>query len=240
MATGRSRQEIIRMFPALQPEDIQETLAYAAWWIDEQHSPCTVPEIAPQPHLIPEPLLEAKPEPISVEEPILAASETELEPIAASDEQQESVAIENTPQEESLELFHPSYPDQSTVLVTQHGLFDRRWGTHTIAWSDIRQIHRKRGSKTISIELQNPEFYFSSMPFLKRIRAQIRLIFNIHTLYLDTASLGIRTKDIYFLANRLWLSHRGKVRFRKKRRIRIQGNSSKSRSSSTWDRYQPV
>lgn len=35
VASGHSREEILRMYPYLEPEDISEALAYAAWRSDE-------------------------------------------------------------------------------------------------------------------------------------------------------------------------------------------------------------
>ena len=270
LAVGRSHEEIVRMFPTLTPEDLRETLAYAAWWIDEQ-SPHSAPEADPSPPVLAEPLPE--PEPPLPSPPVSQPEEPEAsfllqpfpEELPATEETPQNGATENEPREEEvmenadmeegdmeassdenqepeevLELFHPDYPDQATVVITRHGIYDRRWGTHTIAWSDIREIHRKSSKKTVDIILRNPEFYVTSMPFFKRLHAQIKMAFNIQTLHLDTASLGIRTKDLYLAANRLWVRHRGRVRFRKKRRVRVNGKSDDSRRTVEWDRYQPM
>jgi uncharacterized protein (DUF433 family) len=35
VASGHSREEILRLYPYLEPEDISEALAYAAWRSDE-------------------------------------------------------------------------------------------------------------------------------------------------------------------------------------------------------------
>ena len=234
------------MLPVLTREDLQEALSYAAWCLDEQEVPPALPEIGLHPPAFFKPHFATFSKSVPIAEPEAeadaqeGAAEESLDPAEAGalEETLESGSEEGP--EESLELFHPSYPDQPTVVVTRHGLFDRRWGTHTIAWSDIREIQRKSSQKTLDIILHNPEFYLSSMPFLKRLRAQIKLAFNIQTLHLDTASLGIRTKDLYHTANRLWMRHRGKLRFRKKRRIRVNGKPNGSRSSTEWNRYQPM
>ena len=217
MATGRSSQEIIRMFPALTAEDLQEALAYAAWWIDEESSPRTVPEIVRQPCSVSEPLPVAEPE------------------MQGAPEALESVPGITPEKEEILELFHPYHPDRAVVVLTCHGLLDRRWGIQTIAWSDIRELRRKSGRKTIQIVLRNPEFYISSMPFLQRLRAQIKLVFNIQTLHLDTASLGIRTKDLFLAASRLWVLHRGKPQIHRKRRR--SNRSVRSSEKEEWNNY---
>jgi uncharacterized protein (DUF433 family) len=36
LAAGRSRQEILAAYPYLEPEDIDEALAYAAWRVEER------------------------------------------------------------------------------------------------------------------------------------------------------------------------------------------------------------
>ncbi len=36
LAAGRSREEILRAYPYLQPEDIDQALAYAAWRLEER------------------------------------------------------------------------------------------------------------------------------------------------------------------------------------------------------------
>jgi uncharacterized protein (DUF433 family) len=41
VASGRSRDEILRLYPYLEPEDIGEALAYAAWRSDEFEVPIT-------------------------------------------------------------------------------------------------------------------------------------------------------------------------------------------------------
>ncbi|MGZ5446401.1 MAG: DUF433 domain-containing protein [Thermoanaerobaculia bacterium] len=39
VAAGHSREEILRLYPYLEPEDISEALAYAAWRSDEFEVP---------------------------------------------------------------------------------------------------------------------------------------------------------------------------------------------------------
>lgn len=39
LAAGHSREEILRLYPYLEPEDITEALAYAAWRSDEFEVP---------------------------------------------------------------------------------------------------------------------------------------------------------------------------------------------------------
>jgi uncharacterized protein (DUF433 family) len=39
VAAGRSREEILRAYPYLEPEDITEALAYAAWRLEEREAP---------------------------------------------------------------------------------------------------------------------------------------------------------------------------------------------------------
>jgi uncharacterized protein (DUF433 family) len=41
LAAGRSREEIIKGYPYLEPEDIDEALAYAAWRVEEREVPLT-------------------------------------------------------------------------------------------------------------------------------------------------------------------------------------------------------
>jgi uncharacterized protein (DUF433 family) len=36
LAAGRSREEILRAYPYLEPEDIDQALAYAAWRVEER------------------------------------------------------------------------------------------------------------------------------------------------------------------------------------------------------------
>jgi uncharacterized protein (DUF433 family) len=43
LAAGRSRQEILQAYPYLQPEDIDQCLAYAAWRIEERDVPLATP-----------------------------------------------------------------------------------------------------------------------------------------------------------------------------------------------------
>ncbi|MEI6561375.1 MAG: DUF433 domain-containing protein [Verrucomicrobiota bacterium] len=252
LAVGRSHEEILRMFPLLTPEDLRETLAYAAWWIDEQTPPvpsAPPPEVKPHAPALPQPIREEQPaesSSIPIAEEPAAAPQAASEDLPATEEaldtgdREEASDEEEEEVEETLELFHPDHPDQPTVVVTRHGIYDQRWGTHTIAWCDIREMQRKSSKKTIEIVLRNPEFYITSMPFFKRLRAQIKLALNIDSLRLDTASLGIRTRDLYHAANRLWISHRGRMRFRKKRRMRVDGTRDDEQRPVEWDRYQPM
>ena len=39
LAAGRSEQEILSSYPYLQPEDLREALAYAAWRVEESEIP---------------------------------------------------------------------------------------------------------------------------------------------------------------------------------------------------------
>lgn len=36
LASGRSRAEILQAYPSLEPEDIDQALAYAAWRVEER------------------------------------------------------------------------------------------------------------------------------------------------------------------------------------------------------------
>ena len=42
LAAGRSREEILQAYPYLEPEDIDEALAYAAWRVEEREVPLSV------------------------------------------------------------------------------------------------------------------------------------------------------------------------------------------------------
>ena len=42
VAAGRSREEILRMYPYLAAEDISEALSYAAWRVEELEVPLAV------------------------------------------------------------------------------------------------------------------------------------------------------------------------------------------------------
>ena len=125
------------------------------------------------------------------------------------------------------------------MVISKHGLYDRRWSTYTVAWSDIEEIQRPSGEKTIQILLRNPHYYISSMPLMRRLGMHLRLLLNRRTFYLDSASLGIRTKDLYITTKRLWLRHKGKVRFRKKRRMRVGEPTGRAtawtRESNLWN-----
>ncbi|MEI8234143.1 MAG: DUF433 domain-containing protein [Verrucomicrobiota bacterium] len=257
LAAGRPEEEVMRMLPALTPEDLQEAMAYAAWWVDEP----TQPQPLSKPvHVFPSVSAMLLKRTAQVAEPEKEAEEDTPTPIRsrprgpfrmAPREDASAASPEDSPEaldvegvvtseeeipDETLELYHPDYPDCPTVVVTRHGLFDRRWSTDILAWPDIQGIERRSGHKNIHIILRNPQYYLSAMPFFKRICTQIRLTLNLRTFYLDTASLGIRTKDLYFAANRLWHIHRGKVHYQKKRRVRIEKNSSRD---SYWQKYLP-
>jgi uncharacterized protein (DUF433 family) len=39
LAAGHSREEILKLYPYLEPEDIDEALAYAAWRVEEAELP---------------------------------------------------------------------------------------------------------------------------------------------------------------------------------------------------------
>jgi uncharacterized protein (DUF433 family) len=39
LASGRSREEILKSYPYLEPEDINQALSYAAWRVAERESP---------------------------------------------------------------------------------------------------------------------------------------------------------------------------------------------------------
>lgn len=39
LAAGRSREEILKAYPYLEPEDIDQALGYAAWRLEEQEVP---------------------------------------------------------------------------------------------------------------------------------------------------------------------------------------------------------
>jgi len=39
LASGHSREEIVKLYPYLEPEDIDEALAYAAWRVEEAEVP---------------------------------------------------------------------------------------------------------------------------------------------------------------------------------------------------------
>lgn len=43
MATGHSQDEILSAYPYLEPEDLTESLAYAAWRVEEVEVPLTAP-----------------------------------------------------------------------------------------------------------------------------------------------------------------------------------------------------
>jgi uncharacterized protein (DUF433 family) len=39
LAAGKSRQDVLRLYPYLEPEDLDEALAYAAWRSEEAELP---------------------------------------------------------------------------------------------------------------------------------------------------------------------------------------------------------
>lgn len=43
LAAGRTEQEILKAYPYLEPEDLREALAYAAWRVEEIEVPLTHP-----------------------------------------------------------------------------------------------------------------------------------------------------------------------------------------------------
>jgi uncharacterized protein (DUF433 family) len=43
LAAGRNRDEILNAYPYLEPGDIDEALAYAAWRLEEHEMPLVVP-----------------------------------------------------------------------------------------------------------------------------------------------------------------------------------------------------
>jgi uncharacterized protein (DUF433 family) len=42
LAAGRSREEILRAYPYLEPGDIDDSLSYAAWRVEEREVPLAV------------------------------------------------------------------------------------------------------------------------------------------------------------------------------------------------------
>jgi uncharacterized protein (DUF433 family) len=222
LASGRNETEVVRRFPALSLNDIREALTYAAWEIDPTET--AVHPISPE---AARPIV--PPLPRYLQPPV----HHPLVPPTAPDAASAPVPAAPAP-DESLEFFHPSRPDRPTVLLSSHGIIDRRWSTGIIAWSDIRDIRRVTGEKTIVVTLRNPRNYLSSLPFLPWLIARIRLLINLRALYLDTASLGIRTQDLLFAAQRLWLKHRSQGR----KRHRVRTGRSKSKRSMLADDFQ--
>ena len=43
LATGHTSEEILRLYPYLEPDDIREALSYAAWRVEEIDVPLSVP-----------------------------------------------------------------------------------------------------------------------------------------------------------------------------------------------------
>jgi uncharacterized protein (DUF433 family) len=46
VAAGRSREEILKAYPHLEPEDIDQALTYTAWRVEEQEVPLPVPRVS--------------------------------------------------------------------------------------------------------------------------------------------------------------------------------------------------
>ena len=42
LAAGRSSEEVLSAYPYLEPEDIEESLAYAAWRLEEREVPLLI------------------------------------------------------------------------------------------------------------------------------------------------------------------------------------------------------
>jgi len=42
LAVGRTREEILKAYPYLEPEDFDQALAYAAWRVEEHEVPLSV------------------------------------------------------------------------------------------------------------------------------------------------------------------------------------------------------
>lgn len=42
LASGRSREEILKAYPYLEPEDLEQALTYAAWRVEEREVPLSV------------------------------------------------------------------------------------------------------------------------------------------------------------------------------------------------------
>ncbi len=42
LASGKTRERILQAYPALEPEDIDAVLAYAAWRLEEREEPLVV------------------------------------------------------------------------------------------------------------------------------------------------------------------------------------------------------
>jgi uncharacterized protein (DUF433 family) len=43
LAAGHTREEVLKAYPYLEPQDIDQALAYAAWRVEEREVPLTVP-----------------------------------------------------------------------------------------------------------------------------------------------------------------------------------------------------
>jgi uncharacterized protein (DUF433 family) len=144
LASGRNETEVVRRFPALSLNDIREALTYAAWEIDPTET--AVHPISPE---AARPIV--PPLPRYLQPPV----HHPLVPPTAPDAASAPVPAAPAP-DERLEFFHPSRPDRPTVMLSSHGIIDRRWSTGIIAWSDIRDIRRVTGEKTIVVTLRNP------------------------------------------------------------------------------------
>jgi uncharacterized protein (DUF433 family) len=42
LAAGRTHEEILKAYPYLEPEDINQALAYAAWRVEEHEVPLSI------------------------------------------------------------------------------------------------------------------------------------------------------------------------------------------------------
>ena len=242
IAAGRSESDVLRMFPSLTLEDIREGLAYAAWAIDElEHQrQASADKALNGSKAIPETEAPVVPEPAISQPASLFSSEEQVpstppeedflesEPVEAENETQpvselenEEESLEKQDETDRLELYHPGHPDSPTVIVGREGLLDKRWRIPVVAWCDIEKIERVQHEKTIVVTLRNPKSYLSCMPLLGRLEAKFRLALNLPYLFLDTASLGIRTTHLYYTASRFWMRHRGDIKVRRKYRKRI-------------------
>ncbi|XHR28124.1 MAG: DUF433 domain-containing protein [Chthoniobacteraceae bacterium] len=265
LSSGHQRDEVIRMLPVLTMEDLTEAVAYASRLIDDPESalreiemaegtaPSALPKTGPAPLNTPvshAPSRKITPLGSPIEAPSATTAVAEAPEAQAgiseapSLEQDELLPHPYVPEaeddfnpelDESIELYHPRFPDLPTVTVSPEGICDRRWCTHVIAWPDIAAVERLAGHKYIKITLRNPALYVAAMPLLKRVAAQLKMALGIAPFYMDTTSLGVRTKDIYYMATRLWHIHRGSIKFRKKRRVRI----GKSSRDTAWEKCLP-
>jgi len=239
LASGQQKEDLIRIFPVLTEEDIRVALAYASRWLDGElpaSAPVSMPvQVQAQPQIQPE-----QPSPVLHEgfglrphfgRTPLHSIEEDLE----DSEEDSSEDPEMLAQEESMELFHPSHTDKPTVVINHHGIFDRRWATELIVWSDVDSIKRIIGNRNINITLRNPGRYASAMPFFSRLITSLKVMLQMQTFHLDTGDLGMRTKDIYYLAHRLWRKYKGRSHRRRKRRVKKSTNLD-----SHWKKQLPM